>query len=71
MSGWNLTRKDYTKKGIKNKRMNNKFIKICKLNKVQLKRYLENELKKYYKNVISQEGFLYYVGEEYREEYAE
>lgn len=62
MSGWNLTRKDYTKKGIKNKRMNNKFIKICKLNKVQLKRYLENELKKYYKNVISQEGFLYVKG---------
>ena len=55
---------NYSKKGVKNKRMNNKFIKICKMEQMQLKRYLESELKKYYKNVIAQDGFLYVKGKD-------
>lgn len=55
---------NYDEKGVKNKRMNNKFIKICKLDKNSLKKYLEKELSKYYKNVISQDGFLYVKGKD-------
>jgi hypothetical protein len=66
MSGFNFGfgTKNYDEKGIKNKKMNNKFIKICKLDKVSLKRYLEKELSKYYKNVIAQDGFLYVKGKD-------
>lgn len=64
MNRWNFEVKNYNKKGIKNKRMNNKFIKICKMEQMQLKRYLESELRKYYKNVIAQNGFLYVKGKD-------
>ncbi len=64
MNNFNITRLNYTKKGEKNKKMNNKFIKICKMAQKQLKKFLENELKKYYKNVISQDGFLYVKGKD-------
>lgn len=60
--GWN--RVTYDEKGIKNKRMNNNFIKICKMEQMQLKMYLAKELSKYYKNVISQDGFLYVKGKD-------
>lgn len=60
--GWNY--KNYDNKGIKNKHMNNKFIKICKMDKTELKKYLGKELSKYYKNVISQDGFLYVKGKD-------
>lgn len=62
--GWNYNIKNYDKKGIKNKHMNTKFIKICKMEQFQLKKYLERELAKYYKNVISQDGFLYVKGKD-------
>lgn len=39
------------------------FIKICKKEKGELKNWLSNELKKYYKEVISKNGFLYARGD--------
>lgn len=62
--GFSWNTKNYDMKGEKNKRINSTFIKICKMNKVQLKKYLEKELSKYYKNVISQDGFLYVKGKD-------
>lgn len=56
--------KNYTAIGEKNKKMNNKFIKICKMEQNELKKYLGKELKKYYKNVIAQDGFLYVKGKD-------
>ena len=64
MSTWNLSYKNYDKQGELNKRMNNKFIKICKMDKKELKKYLEKELSKYYKNVIAQDGFMYVKGKD-------
>lgn len=52
-------------KGRKNKTINPRFVEICKYEKNNLKKYLEKELKKYYKNVISNDGFLYVKGEDH------
>ena len=49
-------------KGIK-KITNKAFIDICKFEKCELKGYLKKELKKYYKRVISKDGFLYATSE--------
>lgn len=57
-------KENYSKKGRKNKTINQKFIEICKLTKTDLKKYLDKELKKYYKNVIAQDGFLYAKGKD-------
>lgn len=64
MNRFGFSSVNYTKKGEKNKKMNNKFIKICKMEQFELKKYLEKELRKYYKNVIAQDGFLYVKGKD-------
>ena len=51
-------------KGKKNKIRNKAFIEICRFEKTELKKYLASELKKYYKNVISKDGFLYVKGKD-------
>lgn len=54
--------KQQTYKGIKNKCSNPKFVELCKYSKEELKSYLASELSKYYKNVISNDGFLFVKG---------
>lgn len=49
-------------KGIKNVTTNPRFVEICRFEKNELKAYLATELKKYYRNVISKDGFLYVKG---------
>lgn len=39
-----------------------KFIKICRMNQKSLKNYLEKMLKKFYPDVINEDGFLYAKG---------
>ena len=56
--------KDYNKKGKKNKTINKLFIKICKMSQTELKKFLNKELSKYYKNIIAQDGFLYCKGQD-------
>ena len=51
-------------KGRKNKTINPRFVEICKYSKEELKAYLASELSKYYKNVISQDGFLFVKGKD-------
>lgn len=41
-----------------------KFINICKMVQTDLKAYLNKELSKYYKNVISKDGFIYAKGKD-------
>lgn len=41
-----------------------KFVEICKMSQMQLKKFLNKELSKYYKNVISQDGFIYVKGKD-------
>ena len=48
-------------KGVK-KITNKEFIRYCKYEKGELKAVLRKELKKYYKEVISKDGFLYARG---------
>lgn len=49
-------------KGRKNKTINPRFVELCKFGKDDLKAYLASELSKYYKNVISNDGFLFVKG---------
>lgn len=46
----------------KNETINPRFIELCKYEKHELKAYLASELKKYYRNVISNDGFLFVKG---------
>ena len=55
------TKKDKPK-GRKNKTINPRFVELCKFEKSELKSYLAKELSKYYKNVISNDGFLFVKG---------
>lgn len=57
-------RDSYTGKGRLNKSVNMDFINICKMDQMNLKKFLGAELKKYYRNVISQDGFLYVKGKD-------
>lgn len=41
-----------------------KFVEICKMSQMQLKKFLNKELSKYYKNIISQDGFIYVKGKD-------
>lgn len=49
-------------KGEKNNPSNKEFVELCKLTKEQMKQYLAKVLRKYYRNVISKDGFLYVKG---------
>ena len=57
-----IRRTSYTGKGRKNKSINMEFIELCKMDKESLKVYLQHELRKYYMNVVSRDGFLYAKG---------
>lgn len=57
-----LVKKAKKLNAIKNKTINPRFIELCKFEKSELKAYLEAELKKYYGNVISNDGFLFVKG---------
>lgn len=59
----NESKKDKPK-GVKNKTINQKFVELTKLTQKEMKKYLSEELKKYYKNIISKDGFLYVKGNE-------
>lgn len=56
--------KKFIPKGRKNKTINKDFINLCKKSQKEMKTYLAEELKKYYKNVISKDGFLYVKGKD-------
>lgn len=51
-------------KGEKNNPSNKEFVELCKLTKEEMKSYLAKELSKYYRNVISKDGFLYVKGKD-------
>lgn len=55
---------NYSKQGVKNKSSNPRFVNLCRMTQKELKAFLQIELKKYYHNVISQDGFLYVKGKQ-------
>lgn len=61
---WYNTIKVERQKGRKNKTINKKFINLCKKDQKEMKAYIAGELSKYYKNVISKDGFLYVKGKD-------
>ena len=58
------TKKEKKLKRGKKKESNKEFSRYVKLEKGELKNVLRNELSKYYKEVISKDGFLYAKGNE-------
>lgn len=48
--------------GVKNETDFPEFIKICKLEQKKLKTYLRRRLKKYYRDIVCEDGFLYVRG---------